>query len=95
MECALLATQRRGLNRARLYCTLYVAARYLLFLPFGFDFTGKCRAAHAERPIGSIELIGAVILGARYKSERAAARLNNDLAFIAHRIIHELVEYDL
>jgi hypothetical protein len=49
-EGLLLATKRRRLNRARLHCTLYVAARYLLllFLPFGFDFAGKCRAAHTK-----------------------------------------------
>jgi hypothetical protein len=62
---------------------------------FGFDFTGELRAAHTKRPIGRIELVGAVILGARDKSESTAGRLHNDLAFITDGIIHELVEHHL
>src|SRR5262249_55503779 len=94
LECLPIATLRRGLYRAGLHCTFYVAPVYLLFFLFGFDFTGKLRAAYTERPIGIIDLIDAVILGARHKSESTAGGSQNDLAFTAHRIIHELVEHD-
>jgi hypothetical protein len=91
----LLLALARDLYRARLNFTFHVAAPYWPFLLFGFDFTGKRRAAHTKRPIGRIDLVSAVILSAGHKSESTAGRLHNDLAFIADRIIHELVEHHL
>ena len=66
-----------------------------LFLAFRVNHNFHLCAAHAKRTIRSVDLISAVVLRARNKSECATCRLQNHTARRTRPIVYELVEQDL
>jgi hypothetical protein len=90
-----LSIRRRKFTLALVHANAYVALPSFFWFSWVSDLNSNDCTAHAKRPKRSFELVGAVVLFARNKSECTAGRLHNNLARRTRRIVNELVEQDL